>query len=223
MTSTISRIECRDRPELWFPDRARSDWNMSDRQLAFIEKTAKEAPLPRFLEIGVYHGVTTTLLAQIGIVVAVDWFEGNPEYASEERESTAEDLKDRLEGFLANLRLQGIRRKITTIVGRSEDALPALSAGQFGLVLVDADHSEAAAQFDMEQAWRLLVPGGWLMLDDFSHAIVRGVDSNPVERAFVRFCLKYRAGDLSGETADELPPKLVRIRKPVEQMLNETD
>ena len=190
---------------------------MSDWQLAFIETLAETAPLHRFLEVGVYKGVTTTLLSEVGPVVAADTFEGNPEFGVAPNPYNEADVRDRRDGFLDSIHRFGKRENVTVLTGKSQDVLPLLANDRFGLILIDANHEFLHVLNDIHGAWPLLVPEGVLALDDFSSAPVGGKSTDDVSRAWSTF-VSDRLGGRSPAllTADSVsqPPKLVAVRKP---------
>ena len=63
------------------------------------------------------------------------------------------------------------------ITGRSRTVLPRLSSRSYDMVLIDADH--ASLMFHLEQAARLLRPGGLLIVND-------ALDQDRVPRPAVR-------------------------------------
>lgn len=204
-----------ERPSLRPAARTPGDCNMSDRALALIEKLARDAPLCRFLEVGVFKGVTTSVLAQIGPTVAVDWFQGNPEAVRRPRLQNALDFVDRREGFLEALDAIGIRDRVTLVEGNSHHILPSLRGNRFGLAIVDADHSEAAAYADIRDVWPLVVPGGILVLDDYSVTEVGGRLVPDVRLAWERFARDRGVQGLPLLTADdEARPKTVAVVRP---------
>lgn len=207
-------VDAPTRPEGRPAVRTPGDVNMSDRQLAFIEHLAKKAPLRRFLEIGVFKGVTTSILAQVGETVAIDWFQGNYEAARRPETPSELEVIDRRSGFLEALDSVGVRDRVTVLEGSSHDILPRLRGNRFGLAIVDADHSEAGAYADIRDTWPLVAPGGFLVLDDFSLAEVGGGFRPDVRRAWDRFSAEMSLAGISLLTADaDGPPKTIAVRR----------
>lgn len=202
------------RPTVPHAERSAGDVNMSDAALALIEKLAREAPIKRFLEIGVYYGVTTTLLAQLGEVVAADWFRGNVEYG-EGFVPTPQDTDRRRAGFFANISKMGVASKVTVLEGNSRETIPTV-VGPFGLVIVDGDHSFLGALADIKNVWDHIAPGGWLILDDYSSVPVDGRGQPTVREAWEHFvATRGLPGDLTMvTTGDPGDPKTVGIRRP---------
>jgi predicted O-methyltransferase YrrM len=201
-----------EKPSVPFPERTEGDLNMSDHQLAFIETCAREAPVARCLEIGAYFGTTTCVLAQVAEVTVVDWFRGNAEaglWAPTEREHGR-----RVDGFLSNLDRMRVRDRVTVLEGKSGDVVPHLKHERYGLTLVDGDHSFQGARTDIENVWDLIMPGGFLLLDDWSAAPCQDGVRDDVRLAWRSFAAERRLnGGLSFSTPDTGEPKLVAIRK----------
>jgi predicted O-methyltransferase YrrM len=59
-------------------------------------------------------------------------------------------------------------RPVTYLNGSSHDLLKKY-IGQFDLITVDGDHSAVGAREDLEDCWKLLLPGGLLVFDDLTH------------------------------------------------------
>lgn len=189
------------------------DENMTAAQIAFVSWLAGEAPVRRYLEVGVYHGRTTVVLASHGPTVALDWFQGNEEAAVTPWRPNRMETDHRLIGFLRTLRGSPYRDRVTVITGSSHVMLPTLKNDVFGLVLIDGDHSEDGAYADIRDVWDLIVPGGWLLLDDFSAALIRDEAKDSVVRAWGRFSVE-RGLRLPLVGPDAAPPKLVAVQKP---------
>lgn len=174
------------------------DGMMSDRELTFIEALAEQAPLKHFLEVGVFKGTSTTMLAQIGTVVGVDWFKGI------EQEGDCDEM---LNEFLATLEEMKVQDKVTILTGKSDDVLPILKNDKFGLVLLDASHKGEAPYLDIKNTWDLIVPGGWLLLDDWT-------TEGDIHVSWERFA-EERGLKLELNALTETQPKLVAVQKPL--------
>lgn len=61
--------------------------------------------------------------------------------------------------------------------GLSASVLPTLALASFEFVYIDADHSEAGCRLDLQNAWRLVRPGGWIAGHDYSVNESRCVDA----------------------------------------------
>lgn len=62
--------------------------------------------------------------------------------------------------------------------GRSSEVLPTLAPLSFELVYIDADHSEAGCRADLQEAWKLVRPGGWIAGHDYGVNPARCVDAS---------------------------------------------
>lgn len=116
------------------------------------------------VEIGTGTGVAASWLlegmASDGVLTSIDV---EAEYQRAAREAFA----------LAEIRPARTR----LIAGRALDVLPRLADGAYDLVLVDTDPSEAVET--VEQAWRVLRPGGILAL---AGALANGRVADPARR-----------------------------------------
>jgi predicted O-methyltransferase YrrM len=216
-------VKAGDKPVKYVAHRADDDPGcMHDWQLAFVEKLAMEAPRKHFLEVGVWRGQTTRCLAQNGYAVAVDTFSGSEEIV-EPGKFNDSISQERLSWFLQKADEEGVADRITVLVGTSDNVLPFLRYSEFGLVLIDANHATPFAYRDIKNTWPTIVPGGWLLLDDFSTADVYPSREPSVRWAWERFAGENGLGRLPLYTNDEshydetlvtYGPKLVGIRKP---------
>ena len=108
------------------------------------------------LEIGAYKGRTTSALALVGRVTAVDTFLGGGSMPEE----------DSYPAFAANIQ----SRELGVVVcrGDSRQVVPDLS-GPFRVIVVDGDHREETAYADLVHAWDKLSVGGYLFIDDINY------------------------------------------------------
>jgi|GEM_PF-5283625 len=208
-------------PKGKIPFQRPGDSTMGEAELGAIEREARALPesLGELLEVGIYHGRTTCILAQVSKVTAVEWFGGNVELAPpEQRSHTGWDPDHQKRYLYANLdSIPGVRERVEILAGSSHDILPKLK-GPFRLVMLDADKSEAAVLQDIRDVWPLIPPGGTLLLDDWP-ASTHDEPPGTVKRAWERF-EKEQGLDLQVDligyeppTYDEVP-KMARIRKP---------
>lgn len=111
------------------------------------------------LELGIWKGLSTSALRFGGVVTCVDNFGGNPEqrYSSKPY-------------FLENMNRLHALDRVRLLEMNTRDALAQLQGDgeRFRVILVDADHAEEPAYLDMMGAWALLVPGGYLFIDDLN-------------------------------------------------------
>lgn len=138
-----------------------------------VRENAKFGPV---LEVGCYRGLSTSGILE-GLtdeqrVFVVDDFRGvQPNY-----DFKGAELRDK---FLENMKLVGGLHKVVLLEGTSTEVLPRLHA-QFSLCHVDADHGEST-EVELREAWRLLRPGGVLVMDDVN-LITNGVNMDLVGR-----------------------------------------
>lgn len=141
------------------------DWDTFKQNLTPIEKPLVEfyrslveiAGTREVLEIGSGWGLFTRSALEAGPAVEVTTIDKIP--------------IERLTEF--NKNTAGFENRIERIEADSRKLLPQVIAGgkrQFGLIFVDGNHGEGAPFEDMKNAWKLLRPGGILMVDDVFHA-----------------------------------------------------
>jgi predicted O-methyltransferase YrrM len=111
------------------------------------------------LEVGAYKGFGTVLMAQAGATVwAVDWHRGDADLGP----------RDTLCGWWTNVRRHHVEDQVVGLVGRSQDVLPLLREGMFGLAFIDGYHAYEAVTEDVRLALPLLAPGGLVAFHDYS-------------------------------------------------------
>ena len=133
----------------------------------------------RALEIGAYAGASTiefaTALrtAQIApyLMYSVDPWDAYLDAINNPRIHYRMMNRDLANGNVLRLFVRNIRAAMVSDVcrqirGRSEEMLPLLQGQQFDFVYVDGDHAPAAVTRDLNEAQRLLRPGGYLCGDD---------------------------------------------------------
>ena len=113
------------------------------------------------LEIGSFEGLSACSLAQTGKLTCVDTWD---------TVCGTVDSRDSFQVFMANLSGMGLMSNVTAIVGDSKVKLPELAATgvRYRLIFVDGDHSYAGARADISNAWKMLSPGGLLVVDDYA-------------------------------------------------------
>jgi predicted O-methyltransferase YrrM len=125
------------------------------------------------LEVGSLTGTSAKVLAQFGKVWCVDtWPNGMKE-------------------FLANT----IGLPIMAFHARSEERLPQFASGMFDLINIDGDHTYPVVLSDMQQARRLIKPGGIICGDDLERQIESGQElSEVMDNCHIDFIGGYHPG-----------------------------
>jgi tRNA G37 N-methylase Trm5 len=133
--------------------------------LTELAATAEEA-----VDIGSAYGYSAVVMASAGAhVTTIDPHAG-------ENPGTLEVLR-------ANLAAYAVEDRVTPLIGTSQQILPELEPGSFGLAFVDGDHHEEAVIHDVEWALKLLKPTGWLCCHDLGEESCPGVRAD-LERLF---------------------------------------
>jgi len=107
----------------------------------------------RYLEVGVYEGrslfwiIDHVLTHETSRAVAIEPV-----------------VKEEL---LTNIELSGAKDRIELIRGFSGPEMRKLEMGSFDVIYIDGSHVASAVLEDMVQGWRLLKPGGLMILDDY--------------------------------------------------------
>lgn len=78
---------------------------------------------------------------------------------------TGRGSHDHIHGVLRSVDFQG---EVTFHDGDSKEKVPEIKE-KFDMILVDGDHSADGCTIDMVNAWRLLNPGGIMLVDDIIH------------------------------------------------------
>ncbi len=137
---------------------------VSEGTAALLTVLAATSAPATVVEIGTGAGVSGTALMQglpsTSVLTTID--------------TDAEALRAAREAFTEAAHPANRTRMIT---GRSRTVLPRLSSRSYDMVLIDADH--ASLMFHLEQAARLLRPGGLLIVND-------ALDQDRVPRPAVR-------------------------------------
>jgi hypothetical protein len=72
-----------------------------------------------------------------------------------------------LDSLLHNIELSGATDRVTTLEGSSQIVLRTIPPESQDLIYIDASHISADVLEDMVLSWRLLKPGGLMILDDY--------------------------------------------------------
>jgi predicted O-methyltransferase YrrM len=133
--------------------------SVTERETEVLRRLAAGAG--EALEVGSAYGYSAIVMARAGArVTAVDPHAG-------ELPGSLGIMQGNLQAYQANT--------VTVSVGTSQEVLPRLPLGWFGLVFVDGDHTEATVAHDVEWAWKLLRPGGVLAAHDWDEGTCPGV------------------------------------------------
>lgn len=133
------------------------------------------------LELGSWYGRSAVALGSVAKhLYAVDWHRGDPQSGQ----------VNTLAGFMGNIDRYGLRDRTTVLVGRNEDALPALARGYFDLVFVDSFHTQAAVERDIELVLPLVKEGGVIAFHDYGLKLVGDKEIFGVTEAVDAFAQK---------------------------------
>jgi hypothetical protein len=159
----------------------RQGWN--SQHVAFEEVIRAIKPLI-IVDVGVWKGASTIYLADLlkrhavrGAVIAVDTFLGSLEHC--DRTSSLANLIPRrfgmpqlYEQFLSNVVHCGAQDRVVPLAQTSTTAAMLLHrAGvRAGLIHIDASHDHDDVLRDARAYWNILVPGGFLIGDDYNTA-----------------------------------------------------
>jgi len=115
----------------------------------------------QYLEVGAYEGRSACFIAAsypLAELTVVDNFVDNYNEGFEKRylNNTAE-----------------YRDRITTIKGDSKDVLPRLllKRQHYDVIYIDGAHDYETVKRDLEYCWKMLRPGGTLLMDDYNDTL----------------------------------------------------
>lgn len=125
---------------------------------------ALECPLSRALEIGTFCGKSAIVLGDAmkerhGTLICCDIFGHNVPYAA----SCIPDLEAT---FLQNIADRELEETIVSLK-MNHSQLAGAAKGKFGIVYVDGAHYLERVLQDALFAWNSLVPGGYIVFDDY--------------------------------------------------------
>lgn len=130
--------------------------SLTDAERAELARLAAGATV---LEVGSQYGASTIALARVAeVVYAIDHHRGDP----------VSGEWDTLSDFMAELARHGVRDRVVTLVGRSEQVVPVLAPERFDFVFYDSGKEtveEVRAQ--AVEARQLVRPGGVIAFHDF--------------------------------------------------------
>jgi predicted O-methyltransferase YrrM len=159
----------------------RYESQLNPEQLEILQSIVGENRPGNIIECGVYRAGTTVLLARLlkqrrlaKKIYALDSFSGFAEEI-EEDVSRGQVVEEGRAAFTANsvdyvqrkLAVLGVADVIEVVPGYFEDTLPGIE-DRFCLALIDCD-LEKSVEFCLEHLWERIVPGGWMVVDDYSN------------------------------------------------------
>jgi predicted O-methyltransferase YrrM len=152
---------------LWTLGLAKAETQTSETERAALEEAARERT--RLVEIGVWHGVTTTRLrramAHSGVLYAVDPFEPGRLGFSMQRLIAKREVSRVRRGQIRWVRLPSVLA-----------AARVLADGPVDFIFIDGDHSYDALAADWG-AWSSgIVPGGTIALHDSVSSATRDIE-----------------------------------------------
>jgi predicted O-methyltransferase YrrM len=142
---------------------------MTDAQAARLYAAAGRVPAGgRIVEIGSYHGRSTTVLASnapaAAEVVAIDPHAGN-DRGPQQWEGTAAEGEADHAAFLATLAANGVQDRVRHVRRPSQEALGDVP-GPIDVLYVDGAHRYGPASADIARWGARVAPGGTLLIHD---------------------------------------------------------
>ena len=144
-------------------------------QLKWLAATAGEV-----LEVGSAFGYSAIAMALAAPHVRVTAVDPHTQLGSHPVAGGSREV------MAGNLEAYGVADRVRMVVAPSQSALPTLVAdgAQFGLVFIDADHTDEAVTHDVTWTLKLLRPGGVLACHDLDEGSCPGVRA-ALDRLFV--------------------------------------
>jgi len=131
------------------------------------------------LEIGSWMGASAVVLGAIareqdGRLVCVDTWEG--EY---DQNAWVAKMRNVYRRFWNRIIRAGLIKTVIPMRGLCADVLPLLAPESFDAIWIDGDHRYDGVRYDIEQARRLITPGGLICGHDYDEThidVMRAVD-----------------------------------------------
>ncbi len=146
-----------------------------------ILQCAASAPPGDFVEIGVWFGKSTSLLAGAVVdrnrnekVFCVDPFTNEGEERDQKNHAILHGLKNVFPSFVENAKRLGFYSQIIPIATLSTIALPALNL-RVGFAFIDGAHDEDSVRSDFELLKEKLIPGAIVLFHDAIGKVYPGV------------------------------------------------
>lgn len=139
-------------------------------EVAFVQTQIKKKPRCRFVEIGVWKGGMTLALAPLcEKYFAVDHFKGSPDLRCPDPEAIRQEFVKNTSHLM----------NVDLVHMDSRTAASIFFDGEFDIVYIDGDHTEAGCAADIEAWWPKLRCGGFMMGHDYDKehpGVIKAVD-----------------------------------------------
>lgn len=155
-------------------------WLDKDNFMSFFIRATTAVPTPLILEVGSWKGLSASTMASYmrekcinGRVVAIDTWLGSPEHLREYAHIFNRETL--FKQFISNVQHQQLDKYIYPFPISSTQGGHFLEQNQVraDVVYIDAGHEYEAVLLDIQVYWRLLKPGGYMILDDYTWAGVK--------------------------------------------------
>ena len=131
-------------------------------------------PNLNFLEVGSWEGMSACWLLdnilthESSTITCIDTFEGEPkvEY-DDEIKSVEKSLASLEKTFDINLVKTGVSKKVTKIVGKSQNIMRLLLLNNYDMLYIDGSHLVSDILTDAILGWGLIKVGGLIIFDDY--------------------------------------------------------
>ncbi len=152
-------------------------WNGTHPSLSRLASAPSERPL--VIDVGTWKGQSTITLARAmkesnldGCVIAVDIFLGSAEHWNGEHFTRRHAMPDIYQSFLDNVFSAGVHDYIVPVPQTSVTAAMIFRrlGFQATVVHVDAAHEFEEVLRDAKAYWKLLMPGGYMIGDDYNES-----------------------------------------------------
>ncbi len=128
--------------------------------LASLLAEFKNKPQVRYLEVGVFEGLTTL------------WFLKNILTHKTSRADLVDNFYDSETAYMIpNLKKAKVYDRCRILKGSSHDVLRTLKKNQYDIIMVDGAHRAVDVIQDLVLAWPLLKVGGYMLIDDYEMQI----------------------------------------------------
>jgi hypothetical protein len=150
-------------------------WNGNHPSLQRLVRSSGDATV---IDVGVWKGQSTITMARSmkdagidGCVIAVDTFLGSAEHWDPARKlfTRSSGFPDIYRSFLANVHTAGVTGFVVPMPQTSANAVMILRQLRViaSVIHIDAAHEYEAVLKDAQDYWTILMPGGYLIGDDY--------------------------------------------------------